>query len=346
VIRVLLAEDSAATREHLSRLIEGDPELSLVGVASDGEEAVALTRRLRPDVILMDVHMPRVDGYEATARIMAHVPTPIVMTSASISPSDSLGAFDALGAGALMMVRKPRGGDRQDALGAELVRALKLMAEVKVVRRRGAHDGRARPARPAPAASHGKIGVVAIAASTGGPPAVAEILASLPRSLGCPVLLVQHMTPGFTTGFVEWLGRATSRAVKLAEQGEPARAGVVYVAPDGVQMGIGEDGRIRLARSTARDGFRPSGSHLLQSVAESYGAAAIGIVLTGMGHDGATGLRALRDAGGVTIAQDEESSVVFGMPKEAIRLGAAEHVLPASAIAAAIGRLVASPEAS
>jgi len=340
MIRVLVAEDSAVARELLVALLEQDPMLRVVGTARDGLEAVAEAERLRPDVILMDVHMPRMNGFEATRRIMERVPTPIVIVSASISREEVALTFEALKAGALTVVDKPGGPGHPDHAedARRLLETVRLMAEVKVVRR-WPRRGRPGPFPPSVGADR-KIRVVAIGASTGGPQVVAEILSQLPGDLGVPILLVQHIAPGFAPGLAEWLGQGTPFAVKLAEPGEPARPGTVYIAPDGSQMGIAKDGRIRLTGEVAEDGFRPSASYLFQSVAETYGRSAIGILLTGMGRDGAAGLRRLREAGGLTIAQDEESSVIFGMPGEAVRLGAAEHVLSPEQIVVTIRSLV------
>jgi two-component system chemotaxis response regulator CheB len=341
VIRVLVAEDSAVTREYLVYLLSQDPALEVIGVARDGLEAVQQAERLRPDVIVMDVHMPRMDGYEATRRIMEGVPTPIVIVSASSSRQEVAATLDALKAGALTVLDKPAGPDHpaHEESARRLVETVKLMAEVKVVRRWPKRDS---PERPAPAAASvgRKIQLVAIAASTGGPPVVAEILRRLPGDLAAPVLLVQHIAPGFTEGLVEWLARETPLAVKLAAAGESAASGTVYIAPDGFQMGITTRGQIRLVKEPTGNGFCPSASHLFESVAEAYGPTAIGVLLTGMGRDGADGLLRLRRAGGVTIAQDEQSSAVFGMPAEAIRLGAAASVLAPEDIARAIHSLV------
>jgi two-component system chemotaxis response regulator CheB len=213
------------------------------------------------------------------------------------------------------------------------------MAEVKVVRR---WPRRERPlSLPAVAARPDrKIRLVAVGASTGGPQAVAEILARLPADLDAPILIVQHIAPGFTEGLVEWLDQGTRLRVKLAEPGEAVQPGTVYLSRDGFQMGVGKDGRIRLTNEPTEEGFSPSASYLFRSAADAYGRSAVGILLTGMGRDGAAGLKRLREAGGVTIAQDEESSVIFGMPAEAIRLGAAEHVLAPEQIAGMIRSLV------
>ena len=339
--RVLVAEDSAVTREYLVYLLGGDPALEVVGTARDGLEAVELAERLKPDVIVMDVHMPRMNGFDATRQIMERVPTPIVIVSASISREEVALTFEALEAGALTVLDKPGGPDhpKHAESARRLVETVKLMAEVKVVRRWRRRD---RPAPPplVPAKPDRKKRLIAIGASTGGPQVVAEILATLPGDLGAPILVVQHIALGFTAGLAEWLGQKTRLAVKLAELGELVRPGAVYLAPEGSQMGITKDGRIRLTQELVEDGFCPSASYLFRSVAEADGKSAIGILLTGMGRDGAAGLRRLREAGGVTIAQDEQSSVIFGMPGEAIRLEAVEYVLSPEQISGAIRSLV------
>lgn len=340
MIRVLVVEDSAVTREYLVALLEEDPALEVAGMARDGLDAVEQAERLKPDVIVMDVHMPRMNGYEATRRIMEQVPTPIVIVSASSSRDEAFMAFEALQAGALMVMEKPGGPDHPDRPEStrRLVETVKLMAEVKVVRRWRKRE-RPAPPSPFPTRPSRKIRLIAIGASTGGPQALAQLLAKLPGNLTAPLLIVQHIASGFTPGLVEWLSLATPLRVKVAEPGETVSPGAVYFAPVDFQMGIAKDGRIRLAREPAEDGFCPSASYLFQSVAESYGGAAIGVLLTGMGRDGAAGLLRLREAGGITIAQDEETSVIFGMPGEAIRLGAAQHVLSPERIAEMIRNL-------
>ena len=340
MIRVLLVEDSVVTREYLSHILGEDPAIEVVGTARDGVEAVEQAQRLKPDLVLMDVHMPRMNGYEATRQIMERSPAPIVMISASLDQGEVAMTFAALEAGALTVLPKPVGpGHPLHADSTrKVVETVKLMAEVKVVRRWPKRDS---PPAPIPSLDAGerRVRLVAIGASTGGPPAVAEILKGLPADLGFPILFVQHIAPGFAGGLVEWLRQVTPLAVKLAEPDELVQAGSVYVAADGAQMGITRQGRIRVTNEAAPDGFCPSVSHLFESAAEAYGRAALGVLLTGMGRDGAAGLRRLREAGGLTIAQDEESSVVFGMPQEAIRLGAAEKVLNPSEIGQAIRAL-------
>jgi two-component system chemotaxis response regulator CheB len=203
------------------------------------------------------------------------------------------------------------------------------MAEVKVVGRRPAHGLWATLAAHLPR----RVQVVALGASTGGPAVLAEILGGLSGETSAPILIVQHIAPGFTSGLVRWLAGETRLPVSLAEEGQMVRPGSVYVAPDGLQMGLGADGRVRLAPGGPADLFCPSANHLFESVANAYGASAMGVLLTGMGRDGATGLGRMRAAGAITVAQDEASSVVFGMPAEAVRLGAAEHLLPPKDIA-------------
>jgi two-component system chemotaxis response regulator CheB len=333
---VLVAEDSPTTRALLVALLEADPAVTVVGAVVDGGQAVDQTRALRPDVVVMDIEMPRIDGYEATRRIMSQVPTPIVMVSGHAGSLESR-AFEALAAGALVLIGKPA-GTRDLSEVRRLVDTVRLMAEVRVVRR-WERASRAAAAAPCPVSAAPQVRVVAIGASAGGPPVVAEILAALPASFACPVLLVQHIAEGFANGLAVWLDRATGLTVRLAEHGEPLRRGTVYVAPDGRQMGVDLRGRVELTDGPAADGFRPSASHLMRSVARSYGRGAGGVLLTGMGRDGAAGLLELRRRGGVTIAQDEASSVVFGMPGEAVRIGAAEHVMPPHRIAEALTSL-------
>ena len=341
MIRVLVVEDSAVTREYLVYLLEQEPKLKIVGTARDGVEALEQAERLRPDIITMDVHMPRMNGYEATRRIMEQVPTPIVMVSASTSREETDIAFEALKAGALTLVDKPGGPDHPNhgSTVRTLIETVKLMAEVKVVRRWPRRE-RPAPPSPLPVRPSLKIRLIAIGASTGGPQVLAGLLAKLPGDLAAPVLIVQHIASGFTPGLVEWLSQTTPLRVKVAEPGESVRSGAVYFAPVDFQMGIAADGRIRLAKEPAEDGFCPSASYLFKSVAQSYGGAAIGVLLTGMGRDGAAGLLRLREAGGITMAQDEETSVIFGMPAEAIRLGAVQHVLSPDRIAEMICTMV------
>jgi len=342
MIRVLVAEDSAVTREYLVHLLSQDPALLVVSTVQNGLEAVEQAERLRPDVILMDVHMPLMNGYEATRQIMERIPTPIVMVSSSISRDEVAMTFEALKAGALTVLDKPDGlGHPNSAKTAlQLQETVRLMAGVKVIRRWPRRD-RSVPSPTLPVKVDSNIKLVAIGASTGGPKVIAEILGDLPRNLSVPILAVQHIAPGFTAGLAEWVGKNTPLHVKLAEPGETAQPGTVYVAPHGSQLGITKGRKIHLAKGPAESSFCPSVSYLFQSVAEAFGRSAVGILLSGMGQDGAEGLLQLKRAGGMTIVQDEETSVIFGMPGEAVRLGAAQYVLAPRQIAEMLRGLVA-----
>ncbi|MBI5488299.1 MAG: chemotaxis-specific protein-glutamate methyltransferase CheB [Deltaproteobacteria bacterium] len=351
-IRVLIVDDSPMNVEYLSELVRADPRLEVAGSASSGAEALERVASLRPDVVTMDLRMPGMDGFAATREIMETVPTPIVVVTGSYEPDEVHKSFRALEAGALAILRRPAGpGDeRHEREVAELLRALRTMAGVPVVRRRPAGRSGAPVAPPVASSSPGTAGsplpqrVVAIGASTGGPPVVAQILAGLPRRFLAPVLLVQHMAPGFLGGFVDWLSGTSAIPVSLARHDEPLEPGRAYVAPDDLHLGITPGGRTRLSHEEPDGGLRPSVAHLFRSVGAAFGPRAVGVVLTGMGRDGAEELLELRRAGALTLAQDAASSVIHGMPGEAIRLGAATYVLPPEGIVSALGLLGAGKE--
>jgi len=344
MIRVLVVEDSPTARELLSHIIASDPAMKVVGTANDGEEAVQAVQRIKPDVITMDLHMPKMNGLDAARRIMETTPTPIVAVSGTWEPAEAAMTFRALEAGALAVVRKPSGTGHPDhgESSAELIRTVKAMSEVRVVRRwaRYANPVNVVPAPAGPEVelkpSTAEIRLVAIGASTGGPLALQTILAALPTDFAAPIAVVQHIAPGFVWGFAEWLGRSLKLSVVIATHGERMVPGRVYLAPDGVQMQVSAPGRIVLTTDEPENGLRPSVSCLFRSVANTFGQHAMGILLTGMGKDGAEELMLMKQKGSITIAQDEESSVVYGMPGEAIRLGGATYVLAPRRIAAAL----------
>jgi two-component system chemotaxis response regulator CheB len=329
-INVLLVEDSPVVQMLMKHLLDNDPQLHVMGIVSNGQEAVDFVAGRKPDVILMDVHMPKMDGYEATRRIMETQPVPIVISSATMTNQEVGVTFHALEAGAVAFIEKPGGLNTPgfDRMMRKLLETVKLMAEVKVVKR-WARDRRtavlpvAEPPRPADA-----IQVVAMGASTGGPPVIQTILRGLPESYPVPILLVQHIAAGFLSGMVDWLRQTTALPVQLGVHGATALPGHVYLAPDGFHMGLLPGGRILLSNDEPENGLRPSVSFLFRSVANVSGARAVGVLLTGMGRDGADELKLLKDKGAVTIAQDAETSVIHGMPGEAIRLGAALYTLP------------------
>lgn len=336
LIRVLVAEDSPTLRDFLVNILSAEADIQVVATAVDGVQAVEAVGRLKPDVVTMDIHMPRLNGFEATRKIMENHPVPIVIVSSTMS--DQVAAtFRAIEAGALAFVSRPHGIGHPDhgTSAGELVQTVRLMAEVKVVRRWPKPE--AIKPRTAPAAApnippRSGAKIVAIGASTGGPLALQSILTGLPPDFSAPLLVVQHISPGFVRGFVEWLGASSPLPVHLAQPGDRPLAGHVYLAPDGAHMGIGAD-TIRLDDGAPENGLRPAISYLFRSVARAFGANAAGVLLSGMGADGAAELKRLKDIGATTIAQSKESSVVHGMPGVAISLGGATYILGPEEIA-------------
>jgi two-component system chemotaxis response regulator CheB len=344
-IRVLVVEDSPSMRELLLHILGSDPQIVVIGTASSGEEAIEAVKRGHPHVITMDVHMPGLNGFDATREIMETFPTPIVIVSGSSASYEVTSTFKALDAGALAFVVKPHGIahplHRDEA--RQLIDTVKLMSEVKVVRRwpkRGTPAAAQRsPVQPASERVQSSAGVVAVGASTGGPIALKTILSELPKDFALPLLVVQHIAPGFTDGLADWLAQTSKFAVRVAVHGETPAPAHAYVAPDGMHMELAHGGTIALAQQAPENGHRPSVSHLFRSVAEVAGRNAIGVLLTGMGRDGADELKLMQDTGAITIVQDRASSVIYGMPGEAINLGAARHVLPPAGIAALLAQL-------
>ena len=338
-IRVLVVDDSKVAQMLLVHILESDPEICVVGAVGDGLAALDFVKAHAPDVILMDLHMPRMDGFEATRRIMETQPVPIIVCTATADPKEAATAFRVMEVGALACVEKPVGREQAgfDQVAANLRQTVKLMSEVKVVRR----WARMRPApAPTPAARQVEsrrpatdIKLIGIGASTGGPQVLHEILAGLPNGFPVPILIVQHIARGFLPGLAEWLNQTTGFQIEIGAHGVRPLPGHMYLAPDDFHMGISAGGRIRLTREEPENSVRPAVSYLFRSLADVIGPAAVGVLLTGMGTDGATELKLMHDKGAITIAQDRESSVVNGMPGEAVRLGGATYVLPADRIA-------------
>lgn len=359
-IRVLVVDDSPLFADAITGILEADPGYQVVGVASHGRQAVEMTRRLRPAVITMDVHMPVMGGLEAIDAIMADTPTPILVVTSD--PRASTGQelhFEALRRGALDVHPKPQAWPGSQADQRALREQLRLLSRVAVVRHLAGHRhlwraervGNWRDSRPPAAAAatpplwpdhveapRGRV--VAIAASTGGPAALAKILEALPADFPAPVLITQHIAVGFSESFASWLDGVSPLEVTLARQGEPLRDGAVLVAPDGVHLKVTPQGRVDLDAGPPIDGHRPSGTALLSSVAQVYGPRGVGLILSGMGADGARGLEELRRAGGVTLAQDEASCVVFGMPKVALETHAASRAVALAEIPRALCAVV------
>jgi two-component system chemotaxis response regulator CheB len=344
MIRVLIVEDSPVVQQFLRYVLSSDAAINVIGIARDGEEAVEMVKRKKPHVVTMDINMPGMNGFEATQKIMESCPTPIIVVSASWDAREVNTSFRAIEAGAVAILAKPRGGAGMELEpeARELIQTVKLMSEVKVVKR---WSRKGNPAIDRPIQRHvveqepAKIEAVAIGASTGGPVPIQTILSSLPVKFPAPVLVVQHIALGFVSGFAEWLAGSSRLQVTVAVDGERIDDGHVYVAPDEFHMGVRDDRRIALSREEPENGVRPSVSHLFRSVARVYDGNSVGILLSGMGKDGAEGLKLMRDRGAITFAQDKKSCVVYGMPGEAAGLGAALYSLPPDTIAKAVTRL-------
>jgi two-component system chemotaxis response regulator CheB len=299
---------------------------------------------VKPDVITMDIHMPKLNGFEATRRIMENCPAPIVIVSGSTARDDIANHRLAIEAGAVAVVPRPNGLGHpdQEATAKLLLDTIKLMSEIKVIRRWPVNGSSPRTIPQFSAKrTPGPTKAVFIGASAGGPLVLQTILTLLPKDFPVPVLIVQHMAPGFVSSFVEWLSHASGYPVGVAEQGELLAAGHAYIAPDGFHLAMGADHRVVLSQDALENGVRPAVSFLFRSAEAVFGPNVIAVLLTGMGEDGARELKRLKDAGAITIAQDQESSIVHGMPGQAIKLGAATHVLPPESIAKALTSFVA-----
>jgi two-component system, chemotaxis family, protein-glutamate methylesterase/glutaminase len=345
-IRVLVVEDSATVGHHLCEVLAEDPELDVTGLAGDGRSAIECATRTRPNVITMDMMLPVVNGLAAIEHIMAHCPTPILVVSSSDNRSELFTTYDALAAGAVDALEKYRGQMPEPDWARELRQTVKLVSRIPVITHPRArlmnrertvappdHRPTVAPPRSQTPVNHNRCEVIGLGASAGGPGAVVQVLRLLPADYPLPVLLVQHISPPFAAAYVDWLGEQIGRPASCAVDGEPVATvdGRVFVAPPDHHMVV-RNGRLRLTADPARHSCRPSIDYLFESLAREYGSRATACLLTGMGRDGAAGLLALRQAGGHTIAQDEATSAVYGMPREAVALGAAQEVLGPSDI--------------
>jgi two-component system chemotaxis response regulator CheB len=347
-VRVFLVEDSPVSLVILQRMLASTPDIQVVGTARNGIEALELIPQAEPTVICTDFYMPEMDGLEFTKRIMAEYPRPILVISASVQPKNTHNIFQLLEAGAVDVFPKP-GADLAtdyELVKQELISKIKVLSGVTVFTKRRLPLAKTlstvsspsfnRPANPEARRA------LAIGASTGGPQALQAILTQLPASLPFPVICVQHISEGFLQGLVTWLSAECRLNIKIAQAGEVPLPGTVYFAPEQVHLELDSQGKFLCAASALVDGHRPSVTVTFNSVAKFYGKTAIATLLTGMGRDGAEGMRTIAQAGGMTIAQDEKSSIVFGMPKEAIALGVVQHVLPVTDIASFIANKILS----
>lgn len=339
-IRVLIVEDSLTVRKYLVDVLSAEPDLEVVGEAEDGRTAIELCQRLRPGVITLDMMLPVMSGLAATEYIMAYCPTPILIVSASTNRGELFKSYEALAAGAVDVLEKPTGNERDEAWERRLIATVKLISRIKVITHpRGRHGfQRESPIPVVPPRALRQPRLIAIGTSTGGPGALLEILRRLPPTFPIPLLIVIHIGRPFAPAFADWLDGQSPLRVSYASNGEAlptiGQARVIIAPPDSHLVLRGE--RLHLTNDPERHSCRPSVDVLFESLAAELGAQCIACLLTGMGRDGADGLLAIRRAGGVTLAQDESSSVVYGMPREAARIGAAEQVLSLTQFAPAL----------
>ncbi|NGZ06474.1 MAG: chemotaxis-specific protein-glutamate methyltransferase CheB [Magnetococcales bacterium] len=338
-IRIVIADDSPFARELLRHLLEEVEGIEVVGEATNGQQAVALVQQLHPNLVTMDLEMPVMGGLEAISEIMCTKAVPILVVS---SLTDAPTALEALRLGALDVIEKPEIGA---ASAEQLIAKVQLLAGVAVVTRlrpgRMSHTAATRmpESKHSWSSLHAYPRLFAIASSMGGPQALARILPDLPEDFCCPILIAQHISDGFAHGIVEWLSGLCRLPVRLAVDGVLLEPGVIHVSPSEAHLTVTSASRIALLPRSAQDIYHPSCDHLLLSVAHWFGARAIGIILTGMGHDGAAGMLRIRERGGITLAQDEASSMIFGMNQAAIRAGAIQRILPLEAMAGEMIRL-------
>ena len=341
-IKALVVDDSAYNRMTIAQMLASNGGIEVIGSAHDGVDAIAKTLRLEPDVITLDLEMPNMDGFTFLRWLMKERPTPVLVLS---SRSDSRSVFRALELGAVDFLAKPeaRISKSIESIGDELVTKVQAvlnleMAKVKSAIELLAVEKKASPPRKEDDVHFEKspIEVVAIASSTGGPPAIQAILSSLPADFGASIVISQHMPPGFTKSFAERLNKLSSLVVSEAAAGDRLSPGSVLIAPGGYHLIVNRDRTglyTELVPRSPSDRFVPSADRMMVSIAEACRAAALGIVLTGMGKDGAEGVSAIKKRKGQCLAESEESAVIFGMPQEAIRTGAVDKVLPLSAMA-------------
>ena len=343
-IRVLVVDDSVLFADAMSSRLTQEPGIEVVGLAHDGQTAVAQVHALQPDIVTMDVQMPVMDGLLAVEQIMAHRPTPILVLTEDPHGEAGDRTFEALRRGALDVVRKPGALPWRGEAFAEVLGRIRRLARIPVIRHLGGRRHRWHTSSP-PRRAAG-VEVVGIGASTGGPRALSEILAELPSTFAYPVVVVQHLAPGFTPGLCAWLERVTPLRVVVADAEQPLRPGTVFVAPTDRHVQVDRRGHLVLSDADPEDGHRPSATVMLRSLAASYGERALGVLLTGMGRDGVDGIAALHRTGATTIVQDAATSVVDGMPKAARDAGVATVVAPLGRIASMLLELTGRRTAS
>lgn len=341
MIRILLVARNAGLQALVEKAIQTDGEVQLVGLATSGAEAIKMATKLKPDLIVVGLRLEDPHSANVIKDIMIETPAPVVMIAHDAGPDLGNLSVQALASGALAVIAAPAESSNHldEASTRQFLSTLKAMSQVKVVRR---WRERLSPRRRPSSVASGPISIVGIAASTGGPTALLSILRNIPSDFPAPILVVQHISPGFIEGLAAALGAALPLDVKVATDGDPLTPGTVYLASDGLQLGLASRTKLRVADAPPVNGFRPSATYLFDSIARVFGSESLAVVLTGMGNDGTKGLHAIRKAHGKTIAQDELSSVVFGMPKAAIDSGFVDLVLPLEGIARELIRLTSS----
>lgn len=348
-IKVLLVEDSPIALEILQRIFSSSADVTVVGTARDGKQALDMIPNTQPDVICADLFMEKMDGLELTRQVMAKYPRPILVISNAVQSTDQDNIFRLLQAGAVDVFPKPKTGSPSDyeKVKTTLIDKIKVLSGVRVftkplrdtaVIKIIADSPAIAPVKSSPPinlrdTSPYRFKVLTIGASTGGPNAFGKILSHFPNNFPMPVICAQHISEGFLEGFVNWLNVHCSLKVKIAQVGEIPKQGTIYFAPETQHLEIDSRGKFSYSKDIQANAYRPSITTLFRSIARFYGDTCMAVLLTGMGNDGAEGMKAICDAGGLTIAQDESSSVIFGMPKEAIALGAARYILPLPDIA-------------
>lgn len=341
-VKVLIVDDSEVASRFLAHVIESDPKLKVIGFAKDGMEALEMLVTISPDVITMDISMPKLNGFDATRKIMQTHPIPIVIVSGLYTKNDIDAGFKAIDAGALAILSRPTGPlDPQYAsMAKSLIDTIKVIAGIKLVTRKKEVISE-KPSQAFKGLRTDSIKAIGIGASLGGPPALEKILSVIPHSFPIPIFIVQHISQGFTQGLADWLKKTVSLEIEIPKHGQRLEPGHVYLAPDNNHMIIDIKGEIHLLPSTGKE-ICPSVNKLLNSMAQSFGKEAIGIILTGMGQDGAEGLLAMKRKGAVTIVQDPEECVMYSMPKAARDLGASDHSFSIEEISSFIQKIVPS----
>lgn len=338
MIKVLVVDDSLTIQQLIMYILNSDENIKVIGVVSNGENALKFIDKNKPDVITMDIIMPGMGGFETIKKIMETNPIPIIVITGLFSGQNIDKTFKAMKAGAVSVLEKPVGikDNNFEKASQNIIEMVKLMSEIKVIKRR-ANYAKIKPKFSNEfklKSTFRNIKIIVIGVSTGGPPVLQTIFSKLPKNIKAPILVVQHIVPGFINGLVGWLSGVAKYPIHIGEQGEKALPGHIYFAPDGFHMEIKSNEKIFLSEAEKENGLKPSVSHLFRSAANYYGKNVMGILLTGMGKDGAKELKILKDKGALTVVQDKESSVVYGMPGEAVNLDAATYILSPEKIAA------------